>query len=96
MPYDIRNPSASLDLPIAGALAPGPINTPEQIHLAYGGSTPGSYGNQQAMYVTWNTGRCTSSDTEAVVSESMKAFGFGGRVNVCLCPQYSVLQCEVR
>lgn len=56
MPYDIRNPSASDDLPIAGPLAPRPINQPEQIHLAYGGSTPGSYGGQQSMYVSWNTG----------------------------------------
>ena len=56
MPYDIRNPSASDDLPISGPLAPRPINQPEQIHLAYGGSTPGTYGGQQSMYVSWNTG----------------------------------------
>ncbi|KAK9857590.1 hypothetical protein WJX84_010024 [Apatococcus fuscideae] len=56
MPYDIRNPSASDDLPIAGPLAPRPVNQPEQIHLAYGGSTPGTYGGQQSMYVSWNTG----------------------------------------
>ena len=88
MPYDIRNPSSSLDLPIAGQLAPGPVNKPEQIHLAYGGSTPGSYGGQQAMYVSWNTGEHLSQATTSALAicQRLQRYRSPGQF-ICLHPE---------